>query len=174
MAIFSLKTQGVHFGYTSDGFWAGGSTDHYEFDERDYVGHDLPRLQRRPIQWRIDTYGRDCWADYKSYVYPPENMTRRFDSLDGFFGVGSECKAVGMFHYWSTDEMPVLQYSFPKDPSLVIYVLSTAHMERDIEISGGSFVFSKEGTLAVAPTVSDWMECREPLFLWELPSFRTM
>lgn len=174
MATFSLTTQGIRCGFSREGFWASGTTDRYEFDERDWVGHDLPRLQRQPIQWSINTKGEDCWKQYQEYLYPPEKMTPRRDALNAFFNGERHLRAVGSFHKWSQTEPPLLRYSFPQDHSLAVYLTAMMQMEREIIITGMGFIFVDEPQIAPAPTVSGWMEREEPLFLWELPDFHTI
>lgn len=168
MTAFIFITQGIDVGYDEDGFFAYGETTNHKFNERDWVGHGLPRFQGKPIFWRIGSGRKDMWVEYiaitgQRATAKPTDLTKEwFQRYDAPVGL-----------LLKLDPYPIrLTYSLHTDPALASLIMGAVAAERELVFWCEDFMFVDETKPAPVPSVSGFMERQEPLFLFKTLSIK--
>lgn len=174
MATFEFKSEGIQAGYGENGFFAFGETTDFQFDEREWPGHDLPNIRSMKLVWAINTRGDDQWKEYNdiidAYAFDHANWprTERASEIERAY---ADRQRLGLFTRWHPGKMS-LTYSLNPDPTLAVVIMGAIGAGREIDFFAQGFLFADEGKVAAAPTVSGWSERKEPLILADHPTIR--
>ena len=171
MTIFEFTAHDIQAGYSDNGFSAGGLTTEFGFDEQEYLGHPLPRLRGIKLRWSISAIGGNAWALYEDVVSANRaEITSRAAEITHVLG----SRLCGLFLRWEPEEAEVsLSFLLPPDPAFASFIMGVIAAERSLSVVHMGFQFASEGRDdAAAPSVSGFMDRREPLFVTDRPILR--
>ena len=168
MSSFEITSQGISAGYYEGKFFVGGRSTVHALDNGDDWEWTVPRIRDMPVQWRIVLTDKDVFSGYKEQLWKPEHITPRLQHVEDYFARVEEMP-VGMLRRWDHDEPISLVYHYPNDPSLATFLMGVAAANREIEIFGHGWLWSKGDEPQAAASVPGFMERHEPAFTLAFP-----
>ena len=174
MTTCTFLSEGITAGFGENGFFAFGETTQFEFDEREWPGHGLPYIRTDKFSWQINETGEDAWAQYEEVIEANAfggsswRITERKAEIERVFTK----PRLGLFVRWEPGET-TLTVNLGNNTALATVIMGAIGAGREIDFFQQGFTFADEAvTDAAAPTVSGWLERKEPLFLTSPPIIR--
>ncbi len=161
MSSFEITSQGISAGYHEGVFFAHGTSALHKLDNGDDWDWTVPNIGTGPVHWRIELTEDDAFSHYKRLLWKPEHITPRLRLVEEYFA-RVEKVPVGMLRRWDHRQPISLAYYFPNDPSLAAFLMGVVAANREIEILGQGWIWSKGDEAQAAASVPGFMERHEP------------